>query len=49
MAAVVDRDAMTFFEAVELVDRDKLTGAIHFLHGKPKLVQYANVRVRIIT
>lgn len=40
-------ESVTFCEAVQLVDRDKLTGAIHFLHGKPHLVQYAGVRVRI--
>lgn len=40
VACVVDRDAVTFFEAVELVYALQVTGQpFHFLHGKPRLVQ----------
>ena len=40
VAAVADRDVVTFFEAVELVYALEITGQpFHFLHGKPRLVQ----------
>lgn len=47
VAAVVDRDVVTFFEAVELVYALQITGQpFHFLHGKPRLVQ---VGARVLT
>ena len=47
VAAGVDRDVVTFFEAVELVYALQITGQpFHFLHGKPRLVQ---VGARVLT
>lgn len=48
VACAVERDAVTFFEACELVYAAQVTGQpFHFLHGKPKLVQIGTRVVRI--